>query len=419
MKNEWFKNLPVVFLAMAIALSPSFSVGKLAGGTDIEIRVEDFLIVILGLVWIANFLISGGKKIKKPPLFAPILAWLGIGFFSVLINWIFGNIKFSWGFFYFLKEVEFFFLYFYIFCHIKSFKVAKFVIKVWIGLGLINIGWIVYESITGLRLTYYYGPTSFIEPDGSSPSGGFFLMIFIFLFSVLLFYYFNFNISKFKKGFLAIAALSPAIGVFTSGSKGSFFGLVFALFFVPLLYFFKKRSPKSFLMSILIIIFIPIVFVFFSSIFPAINRAIDIGGVWREFSAEEGSRLNVWEGRLSKLRAEERPLILLFGLGKSAGEESHSHYVKNFVETGIIGSLIFLFLIFFIIKKAFQGFSSGGDPLSVGLSCGLLAATLAMLLLSVGNDAFIVVKINEVYWFFAALTMAVLNLSKKGPVLTE
>ena len=58
------QNFPVVLIAAAIALSPSFSAGEIAGGRVIEIRVEDILIVILGLVWLANFLVSG-REIGK------------------------------------------------------------------------------------------------------------------------------------------------------------------------------------------------------------------------------------------------------------------------------------------------------------------------------------------------------------------
>ena len=59
-----FQNFPLVILAAAIALSPSFSAGMLEGGRVIEIRVEDILTVILGLVWLANFLVSG-REIGK------------------------------------------------------------------------------------------------------------------------------------------------------------------------------------------------------------------------------------------------------------------------------------------------------------------------------------------------------------------
>ena len=111
-KSNLFKILPLILLAAAIALSPSFSAGNLPNGKVIEIRLEDVLILVFGLVWLADFLVSGRRKIEKPPLLLPILAWLGIGFISVLTNWIFGNLAIVRSFFYFLKEVEFFVFYF-------------------------------------------------------------------------------------------------------------------------------------------------------------------------------------------------------------------------------------------------------------------------------------------------------------------
>jgi hypothetical protein len=413
MKN-FIKNFSVVILAAAIALSPSFSAGKIEEGRVIEIRAEDILIVILGLIWIANFLISGREKIEKPPLLFPILAWLSIGLVSVLTNWILGNIEISRGFFFFLKEIEFFLLYFYLFCHIRSLDSAKLIIKIWIFLGLVNISWIIYEMITGLKLTYYYGPTPLIEPEGPLPAGGFFLLIFIFLFNILLYYYLNLNISNFKKGILTIATISPAIGVFASGSRASFLGFILALILTFLFYSLKKGFLKSFLIIIFALIFISSIFIFSKQ--PVVKRFLDIKDIFWNLNPENPvSRASIWISQLSE--ASKRPLFFLLGFGKSAvfieerGEESHSQYVRNFIETGIIGILIFLILMFAIIKKSWWGFSTGKNSLLIGLSSGLLVATLTLLFISISAEAFLVVKINEVYWFFTALTIVTLKLN--------
>lgn len=417
MKKSYFKNLPVILLAAAIALSPSFSAGEIEGGRIIEIRIEDILLVILGLVWIANFLISGRKKVEKPPLFFPIVLWLSVILISTLTNWTFQNIGFSQGFFFLLKEIQFFFLYFYLFYHIKSFSFSKFIIKFWIFLGLVNVAWIIFELITGLRISYYYGPTAFIEPEGPLPSGGFFLLIFIFLFNILLYYYFNLNISNLKKGLLAIATISPVIGVLTSGSRASFFGLIFAFILTFLFYSFKKGFFRSSLVGIFVFIFI----ISIPLIFPQLdimNRFLNPETTFEQFNLENpASRISIWKNQL--LYVAERPLFLLFGLGKSIilkGEQPHSQYLQNLNETGIVGSLIFLFLMFAIVKKSFQGFFKGKDPFLIGLSSGLLVATLTMLFISIAAEAFMVVKIAEVYWFFVALTMAVLVLNKSKEI---
>ena len=361
MKTNWFKNLSLILLAATIALSPSFPAGRLEGGKIIEIRVEDILIVILGILWIISFLISGRTKIEKPPLLFPILAWLAIGFLSVLTNWIFMNIALRRGFFYFLKEVEFFFLYFYLFYHLKNFDSVKFLIKTWIFLGLVNVGWIIYEMITGLKLTYYYGPTPFIEPEGTLPGGGFLLIIFIFLFNILLFYYLGQRISKFKKGILILAIISLMIGIYASGSRASFYGLIFALFLTLLFYSIRKGFLKTFLITFFVLIFIASIFLFSQK--SLVKRYLSLEYfLWNLNPENPASRTSIWLSQLSE--ASKRPLFLLFGFGKSAvliekiGEESHSQYVRNLIETGIIGSLVFLFsfLIFYsfiIFRKEF------------------------------------------------------------------
>jgi len=42
-----------------------------------------------------------------------------------------------------------------------------------------------------------------------------------------------------------------------------------------------------------------------------------------------------------------------------------------------------------------------------------LVATLTMLFISLATEVFTVVKPSEVYWFFAAITMAVFSINKK------
>ncbi len=420
LKKEYLPLIPLILIAAAIALSPSFSAGAIEGGRIIEIRIEDILLVILGLVWIANFLIAGRYKIKKPPLFFPILVWLSIGLVSLLTNWIFGNIGISRGFFFFLKEIEFFFLYFYLFYHIGTLDSAKFIIKIWIFLGLINIGWIVYQLITRLPLAARaHGPGFLGEPFSSFSSGGFFLILFVFFLNILIYYFLNLNISHFQKGVLMVVAVSPAIGVFASASRASFWGLIFAFILTFLFYFLKKGGLKPFFIGILVLIFISIFFIPVFKNVPQAARLLNIESFLGEFTetkpGELISRLDIWKTQL--LKASESPQFLFIGLGKSVilfTEESHSQYVRNFIETGIIGSFAFLFLIFVIIKRAFRGFSLGRDPFLIGISAGLLIATLTMLFIAIPAASFLVVKIAETYWFFTALAMSTLYLNKEN-----
>jgi len=412
-----FQNLPVILLISAIALSPSFSAGEIARGRVIEIRVEDILIIILGLVWIANFFISGRGKIEKPPLLLPILAWLGIGFISVLTNLIFGNLEVSRGFFYFLKEIEYFFIYFYLFYHIRSFDSAKFIIKFWIFLGALNVAYVIYQIATG-SLRGEQGPAA-ISEWGVFPTGGFFLLLFIFFFNIFLYYFLNLNISNIKKGILAVMTISPVIGVFGTASRTNFFALIVSIFLTLLFLFAIKKRFKLIFVSISILILIASIFIFASKELH-LDRVTRITTLTEFIHTYETGRVIFTMDVIEEaLRGGSRTLLLPFiGYGKGYVGEAHSQYARNFVETGIVGSIIFLILIFAIIKKAWLGFLRSQDAFSTGIASGLLVATLTMLFMSLAVEVFLSVKPSEVYWSFAAITMAVLTLQKSNNAIS-
>lgn len=406
--SKIFENFPVILLIFAIAFSPSFSVGKIISERStriIEIRTEDILIAILGLIWIINFLIEGKRKVKKPPLIFPILAWLTIGFFSLLTNWILMNIELSRGLFYFLKEIEFFFLYFYFFYHIKNLDSAKFIIKIWIALGLANVILIFFELLKKIG-SGTYGPTMFME-KGPLPSGGFFLILFANLFNIFLYYYSSLNISKIKKIILTLFILSLSAGVVSSNSRTAIFGLFLVIILSLFLYQLKRGGLKPFFIGLIIFFIVSVIFLYVS------GKLFRLRPLDQPVTAL-GPRIEIWKSQIELL--PDNLFYILFGMGKSVllvGEESHSQYIRNFIETGLMGSLIFLFLIFSIIKKSWQGFSFRKDPFSVGLAGGLLISTITMLFISIAAEGFLVVKPNEAYWSFVGLAMAVLTINKE------
>lgn len=417
MKN-FKKNLPVILLISAIALSPGFAVGEIGGGKIAEIRIEDFLLLILGLVWIANFFISGKKKVKKPPLFFPILVWLAVGALSTLTNLIFTTLNFDRAFFYFLKEIEFFVFYFYIFYHIRNTDSAKFLIKVWIFLGAVNVLYVVYQMIVGSPFDTGWGLRSgeygaaAVGEWGVFPSGAFFLIIFVFLINLFLYYFLSLNISKVKKAILGVLAVSPALGVFGSASNTNFLGLVFALSLTLFFLFLRKRNFKLILLAISILIFMAIIFILALENIRFVTRLLVILSPSHIPINYLSGRIFYWFPIVETIL--EYPLFsLLLGAGKGFIGEAHNQYLRNFAETGVIGSIAFLFLIFVILKLTFKTYSKEQDPFCLSLSAGFLVATLTMLFLSLATEPFIVVKCSSVYWSFAAITMAVLSFKAR------
>jgi len=402
-----FHILFLVFLSSAIALSPSFVVGKISGEREIEIRLEDILIVFLGFFWIAEFLIFKIKRIKKPPLLLPILAWLGIGLLSVLTNWVFFAFSLSRGFFYFLKEIEFFFLYFYFFYHLKKINDVKFLLNIWIVLAVINAGYIFYQIIlkTGLG---EYGAGA-IGEWGAFPSGSFFLLLFIFLVNIFAYYYLSLDTSFFKKAVLGVFVFLPAVGVFSSASKTSFLALIFSFSLFIILLLIKKRSFKLLFLCVLTVLLLIFLLNLVLNNIVRTGRLTDVfsfGGIFESF----------YRGRILILNPFLQEIYdnpwyyYLIGQGKGFLHEAHNQFLRNFIEVGLIGEFIFIFLILQIITISGWSFLKSREPLKIGLSSGVLLATLTMLFFSFATEPFIVVKLSEVYWVFVAIAMAGLSL---------
>lgn len=423
MKNI-IKNLPLILIALSIGIAPSIPAGTFAGTKIIELRVEDFLLLFFGLIWIAGLFISGRKKIEKPPLLFPILIWLIFGFFTVFTNWILGHLDIDRGFFYFLKTIEFSVFYFFVFYQIKDIKSAKLLIKVWIFLVAINIIYVVYQvyyretthdtfNFFGFRTGEY--AYAALGEWGVFPTGAFFLIIFAFLFNVFIYYILNLKISKIKKLILGFIIISAILGVMGSSSKTTFLGLIFTILLILLFALFKKKSFK------LIFITGAILIVVFILIFQNLSSTTRIAGML----SPQQVIISYKVGRIEAMKEEAveffnfdlMPILIGYGIG-SVGE-AHNQYIRNLVELGLIGSFIFLFLIFAILRMSFKIFLKGRDPLLVGLSAGLLTATFAMLFFSFATEPFIVVKPSSAYWFFAGMTMAVMRLRSRGEKYQE
>lgn len=405
--KEFLSILGVVLLALTIGFSPSITVAQLADGRAVEIRAEDILISLLLIFSIFSFLIYGKNPIKIIPLFYLIGAWLGINVLSIVANVFFNNLYITRSFFFFLKEVQFFVIFLYVFFYVKSINAVKFLMNTWIFIGLVSALWIIYEIVTGSQYAYHYGPNTFIEPEGTISSGGFYLLIFLFLFNVFLHYYSDEKIPILKKSILFLIIILPAVGVFSSGSRAALMGFIPAFGFSLLVYLIKKKVAHKNLL--LVFNSVLVVIILFSITYinaPFLQRFTDIDSATYELESKHSvSRISIWRDQLKYFL--DKPLFLPIGFGTGVVlkyGESHSQYVRNLVEVGIIGTIIAGVLLAALVKESLKSYRSK-DNFVHGISIGFLSATIAMLFISLTTEPFIIVKVAEVYWFFTGLTM--------------
>ena len=271
----------------------------------------------------------------------------------------------------------------------------------------------------GLKLTYYYGYTTFIAPVGAF-SGGFFLIMFAFLFNIFLFHYLQAAISLLKKGVLFVLIILPVLGIWTSGSRSALVGLVAVLFFSLFLYALHKKMFKRFVIGTSIVLFLIAVILpwhisyygpVYISTAPS-HRILDIVSLAQEFNPDApNSRAVILKLQITEVM--NQPLSFILGHGKATkigGLGSHNYYVEVLGDTGFIGFSLFFVLIFAVIKIAWQGFLKEKDSLAKGLCAGLLLVTFVMLMLSFTDTIFRIAKMAEIYWVFVALCVAALRV---------
>lgn len=408
MKRKWISHLPLLLIAFAMTFSPEFSLGTIGGGRNIVIRIEDLLLVILGLAGIGGFLLSQKTAINKPPLFFPIAAWLGFSAFVLLTNLILGNIEISRGFFYFLKEIEFFIFYFYVLCSLKSIDSAQHIIHWWIALGVGAMVLILTQFFGIIQRYGTYGPSLFMEP-GPFPSGGFFLILFTALLNIFLYHYLPSSLSKTKKYLLALGIFPLAMGVILSASRTAIIGLVVGILISALLYQLKRKGSKTIFINVFVLLILGGILYTLIYLKPSPIRDLRPFEHFTPTAIERG-RVFVWKDQINAF-SRYSYFYILFGLGKSVvltAEESHSQYVRNLIETGLIGSGIFFILIAAILKKSGSAFLQNKNPFRVALASGIFVNTVVMLVTSIAVEGFLVVRVAEIYWFFMAIGMAVL-----------
>lgn len=408
----------LILLALAIGLTPRVPVGTLEGlGRGIDIRGEDIWMLVLAIVWCIAFLQSKQKAVEKPPLFIPILFWTGVGFVSLLMNMALGDGSVMRGLLYFAKELQFFFVYVYVFFWIRNLASAKMLVRVWIGIGLANIAWVLYQIFSGTR-TGEYG-ISALNEWGVFPTGAFFLLLFVFLFNWWIYVIWGRLASEIKEYLYLAAILSVIVGLLGVLSKTVLVGFLFAVTVSMALYVFKIRTWKTVFASALLFMGISVFTLgaYFFLILPTLDGAERLGETGSLSNITQDvrqDRFSVANAQLQEAvpRANERPWMYAIGQGKGAilfSHETHNQYLRNFIETGIVGSIAFLVLIGSVLLATGKGFHRSSDEFSLALSAGVITATLTMLFVSLVVDAFIVVKVNMLYWFFMGMAMAVLS----------
>lgn len=394
-------------LIFSMLLSPEIMVGETAGGSlgrGVTLRLEDFLLVIIGFSWFAKNAVNKelGLFLRTPlnlPMFLYAVACLLATGFGVII----GRVDPKTGFFFVLKYVEYYIVFFMLVNYVKDqAQIKRFVFCLLLTCFITAIIGII-QIPTGQRVSAPF------EGERGEPNtfGGYLVFMGAMAGGML---------SQAKKTrtrhLLTILLLVIIPPFFYAQSRSSYLAFIPALF--TLGYLMEK---KVIIIGLMVIglgvspLFLPSVVkerLLFTVAQEEQKGQIEVGDVRLDTSTS--ARLNSWKEALADWTGQP-----LFGYGVTGYTFVDAQFPRVLVETGLIGMAAFVYLLIAIFRMALTNLKTVQTRYARGIITGYLAGYIGLLFHSIGANTFIIVRIMEPFWFFTGI-VAVLPMLERLPL---
>jgi O-antigen ligase len=90
--------------------------------------------------------------------------------------------------------------------------------------------------------------------------------------------------------------------------------------------------------------------------------------------------------------------------------DTHNYYLKILIETGLVGLLIFLWLLGAACKMSWRLFRMAKDPVMSALGCSLFAMMICVLVVNFFGDRWTFLQVNGFLWVLLGLAARGLHL---------
>ncbi|MEW6544175.1 MAG: O-antigen ligase family protein [Nitrospirota bacterium] len=387
--------------------------GKKAGtvGHGMTLRMDDFLLVIVGLIWLVKAAIHKEEApFKHTRLNGPIFLYVAVCGVATAIGVLVGRVRPLPGFFFNLKYFEYFFLYFMVVNVVNSWKMTR---------GLVNASLITCFFVCLFALAQV--PTGErasapFEGEEGEPNtlGGYLVFIMAIVTGLLL------TPEAVKKRWPYVTLL--VFGLFAllaTLSRSSYLAAIVVL----LVLVFKTSYKRPLLFSLVLLIiaaspwWIPdvvkerVFFTFTQS--PKEVGQVRIGGVRVDTSTSD--RLRSWQQTMNNVM--ESPL---FGAGVTGSRYFMDAMLPRILtETGIFGFVAFNLVLWNVFRVGWTSYQGSKNPYMRGVAFGFLLGLLGLMVHSLGSNTFIIVRIMEPFWLFAGLIMKAQMLEETQPEEVE
>ncbi len=380
----------LIILIFSMLLSPEFAVGGVRGHAVI-IRAEDIFLIVVFIGWLAKVAVNKELGVlKKTPLNLPIVVYVSVALLSTGLQLIEFPQGFASAFFFFLKYVEYYFLFFLVVNNLHSIDEAKMFVSLLLLTCFLVCVFGVYQIPHGARVT-----APFQEAGGEPNTLSGYLILMIALIISLVLY-----IKSFTRRIVLIALGGLAVLVFVyTLSRGGW--LAFFPMFVTFL--IANKRHRYVLMFFLVVMLIALprlapreVHERFQDAFSDYKTYTILG---KKFTVSESGAARIDSLTLSFKRLMAKPV---FGYGV-AGSIIDNQYARVLTETGVVGMMAWLFLISRIFKAGWRAYATEDDDFVKAVSVGLVAGLVGLLVHSLASATFILIRVMEPFWFLTAI----------------
>src|SRR5712692_981472 len=396
-------RISLYLLVFSMLLSPEFLVGGLAGGggaagRGITLRFDDVLLVVIGFVWLAKMaILKGGPPALRTPLNGPIMLYIAAAGLATLIGVLGGRVKPMGGFFFWLKYYEYLFLYFMVVSAVTTKEEARgLVIASLVTCFLVSL-FAIAQIPSGERAS-----APFEGSEGEPNTLGGYL---IFMLAIVVGLLLTSGAMTNRLPLLLLLAAGTT-GLMATQSRASF--LAAGVLILSVIGFLAPRKPILMTMVLIGTLSAPLWAphavkerVSFTFTQAQEEGQIRLGTLRIDTSTSE--RLRSWRQSFELWQT-----FPLWGTGITGGPFMDAMYPRVLTETGLLGLVAFCVLIGSLFRMGVASYRHATDQFSRGVALGFLLGLVSLLVHAVGSNAFLIVRIMEPFWLFAALVVRTL-----------
>jgi O-antigen ligase len=388
-------------------LSPEIIAGDVGGkgtlGRGLTLRLEDFLLVFIGLSWFARTAVDKTLGLlQKTPLNQPIAAYIIVCIVATLWGKIYGDVVGVAGFFFVLKYFEFMIVFFMVVNYVETKDQAK---------RLLFCLFLVCFIVSAYGLIQIPGGGRVSAPfEGQSGEPNTFGGYLVFMGAVAVALLDHLRDMRVRIG-LAVLLIVLLISLLYTQSRTSYMAVIPACLVLSLLsrrrFYLIAGLTLALALSPLILPRVAKERVVHTFTQQEQKGQVVVGKLRLDTSVS--ARVFSWKQGLSEWR--KRPIL---GYGVTGTGFMDAQYPRILVETGIVGMLAFAWLAYALFRLGLGTWRDAQDDLLRGLAVGLIAGFVGLLVHAIGANTFIIVRIMEPFWFLTGIVIALAAINEES-----